>query len=68
MTLEYIYTTIYNNIGKLKETYDNVLNPETNNTTKQYIDDGYSTDEAYTLSFMVTLLLYFQIYDIIVDT
>lgn len=59
--LETLYQNIYNNIETIIETYDHVLNPNHNNTTLKYINNGYEIREAYTMSFMITLLLYQQI-------
>jgi len=59
--LEALYQNIYNNIDTIIQTYDHIFNPKCNNTTLGYINNGYEIKEAYTMSFMTTLLLYKQI-------
>ena len=61
--LNELYTYIYNNINNIKEKYSEALDPTHNNTTLKYIDEGYTVDEAMTLSFMITLLFYIQLND-----
>jgi len=59
--LETLYQNIYNNIDTIIQNYDHALNPNHNNTTLDYINNGYEIREAYTMSFMKTFLLYLQI-------
>lgn len=59
--LEELYQNIYNNIDIIIQTYDHVLNPNHNNTTLKYINNGCEMRDAYTMSFMQTILLYQQI-------
>ncbi len=61
LTLESIYQNVYNNIKIIKQKYDNILNPLNNKTTKMYLNEGYSEEEAYALSFTLTLTLYLQV-------
>ncbi|QKF93716.1 hypothetical protein QKU48_gp0258 [Fadolivirus algeromassiliense] len=61
LTLETVYENIYQNIEAIREKYEYVLDPKKNNTTNKYLHEGYSEDEAYTLSFMTTLLVYLQV-------
>ena len=55
--LEALYQNIYQNIDIIIQTYDHVLNPNYNNTTLKYINNGYNSREAYAMSFMTTILL-----------
>jgi len=55
--LEVLYQNIYQNIDTIIQTYDHVLNPNHNNTTLRYINNGYAIKEAYAMSFMMTVLL-----------
>ena len=59
--LEKLYFQIYINIEKIKESYE-FLDPETNNLTKELLNNGFTYDEAFTKSFMTTILLYFDLY------
>jgi hypothetical protein len=59
--LDTLYQNIYNNIDNIIQTYDHALNPNHNNTTLKYINQGYDVREAYTMSFMTVMLLYIQI-------
>lgn len=56
-----LYDSIYSNIEVIIEKYDDILCPNHNNTTLNYIKNGYNIKEAYTMSFMFTLLLYMNI-------
>lgn len=56
-----LYQNIYNNIDEIMLHYDDALNPMYNNTTMQYINDGYTVKESYALSFMLNILLLFQL-------
>lgn len=59
--LETLYQNIYQNIDTIINTYDHVLNPNYNNTTLTYINNGYEVREAYAMSFTTSILLYQQI-------
>lgn len=59
--LQLLYQNIYQNIDTIINTYDHVLNPNHNNTTLGYINNGYEIREAYSMSFMTTILLYMQV-------
>lgn len=56
-----IYYCIYNNIEEIKKKYGNILNPNTNKTTRRFLDENYSENEAYALSFMTTIIIYLNI-------
>lgn len=62
--MEYLYEQVLNNITNISHTYENMLNPQCNSTTKQYMNEGYDQTTAYALSFTTTLMLYLQISNI----
>ena len=57
----FYYNHIYNNIDILKKQYDSILNPDINNTTKIFLNEGYNANEAYCLSFLTTLNIFFYL-------
>jgi len=62
--IEYLYEQVFNNITNISHTYENMLDPQYNSTTKQYMNEGYDQTTAYALSFTTTLMLYLQISNI----
>ena len=62
--MEYLYEQVLNNITNISHTYENMLDPQYNSTTKQYMNEGYDQTTAYALSFTTTLMLYLQISNI----
>jgi len=62
--MEYLYEQVLNNITNISNTYENMLDPQYNSTTKQYMNEGYDQPTAYALSFTTTLMLYLQISNI----
>ena len=62
--MEYLYEQVLNNITNISNTYENMLDPQYNSTTKQYMNEGYDQTTAYALSFTTTLMLYLQISNI----
>lgn len=59
--LDNLYESIYKNIEIITVKYNNILDPQHNNTTLNYLKQGYTYKEAYALSFMLTILLYMNL-------
>jgi len=57
LILNELYAQLYNNIDNIMNKYNDALNPDHNNTTLRYINEGYDLKEAYALSFMTTFLI-----------
>lgn len=56
--IESVYTCVNNNITEISEKYENILNPENNSLTRQYLNDNNDMDDAYAKSFATLLLFY----------
>ena len=62
--IEILYKFIYDNYNKIFKEYAHILNPKKNSLTKKYLDAGFEQIDAYSLSFMVTIILYNQLNNI----
>lgn len=56
-----IYNEIYENIDMIINNFFEILDPKTNAITKMHLLNGFSKKDAYTLSFMSTLMIYCKI-------
>jgi len=56
-----LYIFIYDNIDIILEKYNNILKLDSNPMTYNYLNDEYSIKEAYSMTLMTILYLYFQI-------
>jgi hypothetical protein len=56
-----LYNQIYENIDTIFEEYTVFLDPKNNSLTHKFLIEGYQRKDAFTLSFMSTLLLNLQL-------
>ena len=53
-----LYNNIYSNIEDIRNKYDDLLNPNSNNITKFFLKENCTPNQAYSLAFMLTVKLY----------
>lgn len=59
--IQQLYEEVYNNIDELMLEYGHIIDPQYNNLTIKFMNNGYTLKEASSFTMTLLLLLYQQI-------